>query len=130
MSSQILSRRDLEFLLHEWLDVERLTARPRYADHDRTTFDAVLELAERIATDHFAPHNKLSDANEPTFDGERVQLIPEIKKALDVFAESGLPAANLDAEYGGMQLPHVVGSACTAWFQAAAIATQSYALLT
>ena len=35
MQSKILSRRDIEFLLYEWLDVESLTARPRFADHSR-----------------------------------------------------------------------------------------------
>ncbi|MFF5259874.1 acyl-CoA dehydrogenase [Actinomadura viridis] len=130
MNSQLLSRRDLDFLLYEWLDVEGLTARPRYAEHDRSTFDAVLELSQQIATDHFAPHNKLSDANEPTFDGERVHLIPEVRKAVEEFANSGLLAASLDAEHGGMQLPYVVGSACIAWFQAANVATSSYTMLT
>ena len=65
MPSLLLSRRDLEFLLYEWLDVELLTKRPRYAEHSRETFDAVLELAEQIATEHFAPHNRKADANEP-----------------------------------------------------------------
>ena len=72
----ILSRRDLEFLLYEWLDVEALTARERYAEHARETFDAVLDLSEAVATEHFAPHNKRNDAEEPTFDGERVHLHP------------------------------------------------------
>ncbi|CAA9403864.1 MAG: 3-methylmercaptopropionyl-CoA dehydrogenase (DmdC) [uncultured Pseudonocardia sp.] len=48
----LLSRRDLEFLLYEWLDVELLTKRERYAEHSRETFDAVLDLAEQVATEH------------------------------------------------------------------------------
>ncbi len=93
MASNLLSRRDVEFLLYEWLDVELLTKRGRFADHSRETFDAVLELSERVATEQFAPHNKTSDANEPTFDGERVHLIPEIKRPLEVFAGAPRPAA-------------------------------------
>jgi len=58
LPSLILSRRDLEFLLYEWLEVERLTRYPRFSEHSRETFDAVLETAERIATERFAPHNK------------------------------------------------------------------------
>ncbi len=46
-SSLLLSRRDLEFLLYEWLDVEALTKRERFAEHSRETFDAVLDLSER-----------------------------------------------------------------------------------
>ncbi|NED79196.1 hypothetical protein G3I76_03675, partial [Streptomyces sp. SID11233] len=48
--SLLLSRRDIDFLLHEWLHVEDLTTRARYAEHDRDTFDAVLDLSETLAT--------------------------------------------------------------------------------
>ncbi|MGW3041103.1 acyl-CoA dehydrogenase [Kitasatospora sp. NPDC001159] len=130
LDSLLLSRRDLEFLLHDWLDVTALTRRPRFADHDRDTFDAVLELSEAIATRHFATHNKKNDAEEPRFDGERVHVIPEVKEALRVFAEAGLVGAAMDYEVGGQQLPVVVANACRAWFQAANIATASYPLLT
>ncbi|MEV5767968.1 acyl-CoA dehydrogenase [Micromonospora sp. NPDC052213] len=130
MSSTLLSRRDLRFLLHDWLEVTRLTERPRYAEHSRETFDAALDLAERVATERFAPHNRAADLTEPTFDGRRVHIIPQVKQALDVFAETGLLAAGMDASIGGMQLPHVVQAACFAWFQAANIGTSAYPFLT
>ncbi|MFC0506998.1 acyl-CoA dehydrogenase [Micromonospora costi] len=130
MSSTLLSRRDLTFLLHDWLDVTRLTERPRYAEHSRETFDAVLDLAERVATEHFAPHNRAADLHEPTVDGQRVRLIPEVKAALDVFAGTGLLASTLDESVGGLQLPHTVAAACFAWFQAANVATSAYPMLT
>jgi alkylation response protein AidB-like acyl-CoA dehydrogenase len=129
-SSSILSRRDLDFLLHEWLDVESLVKRPRYAEHSRETFDAVLDLAERIATEHFAPHNRKADENEPRMVDGRAVLIPEVKQALDVFVEAGLMAGEFDEEYGGMQLPHVVGQAVFAWFKAANVGTSAYPFLT
>ncbi|WP_017603052.1 acyl-CoA dehydrogenase [Nocardiopsis alkaliphila] len=130
MASTLLSARDLQFLLYEWLDVEALTRRPRYADHSKETFDGALELAERVATDHFAPHNKLNDANEPRFDGERVHVNPEAKKALEVYAETGLSSIAMDASVGGDQIPRVVFSACNAYFQAANLGTFAYASLT
>jgi alkylation response protein AidB-like acyl-CoA dehydrogenase len=130
MESVLLSRRDLDFLLYEWLDVETLTKRQRYAEHSRETFDAVLDLSAEIATRHFAPHSEKSDAEEPRFDGERAHVIPEVKAALDVFARAGLIGAGMDADVGGMQLPAVVAGACTAWFQAANIATAAYPFLT
>ena len=69
LPSRILSRRDLDFMLYEWLDAPALTGRARFADHSRETFDAVLDLCEQIATDQFAPHNKKADQHEPHFDG-------------------------------------------------------------
>jgi butyryl-CoA dehydrogenase len=129
-SSLILDRRDLQFLLHEWLDVESLVKRERYAEHSRETFDAVLELAEQIATEHFAPHNRTADENEPRFVDGRVEMIPEVRQALDVFAEAGLMASEFDERFGGMQLPHTVGQAVFAWFKAANVGTSAYPFLT
>ena len=129
-TSKILSRRDLAFLLYEWLDVESLTSRERYADHSRETFDAAMLTCEEIATDLFEPHNKKSDANEPHFDGERITMIPEIGRALAAFNAAGLMAAGRDYELGGMQLPAVVEKAGFAWFKAANVGTSSYPFLT
>jgi alkylation response protein AidB-like acyl-CoA dehydrogenase len=129
--SLILSRRDLTFLLHEWLAVERLTERPRYADGSRNLFDEALALADRVATDRFAPHNREADANEP-FVGEdgRVVLVPAVAEALRTFSETGLVGTSLPELVGGMQLPHVIQSATFAWFQAANVATSAYPFLT
>ncbi|WP_354681447.1 acyl-CoA dehydrogenase [Cupriavidus plantarum] len=132
--SLILSRRDLNFLLYEWLDVAALARVPRYADHSRETFDAALDTCERIATELFAPHNKASDQNEPALvpgpDGETVRMIPEVGAALRAFCEAGLMAAGHDYDYGGMQLPVVVEKAAFAYFKAANVGTSSYPFLT
>ena len=128
--SQIMSRRDLGFLLFEWLGTEELLSRPRFSDHDVDTARSVLDLAESVATTYFAPHNRAADLAEPRFDGTTVELLPEVGKALQAFADAGFPAAPLDARVGGMQLPSSVFGACMAWFHAANTGTAGYALLT
>ena len=129
--SKIASQRDLDFLIYEWLGAESLTSRPRYTDHSRETFDAALTTSRQIATDLFAPHNKKSDANEPFVNADgHVQLIPEIKHAVDAFSAAGLIAAGQDFELGGMQLPCVIEKACMAWFMGANVATAAYPFLT
>lgn len=130
MKSTILSRRDLDFLLYEWLDVEKLTALDRFTEHSRETFDGVLDLCEQLATRYFAPHNKLSDANEPTFDGQTVTLIPDVKEAWDAFAAADLLAMGFDDELGGAQLPVTVAQAAFAWIAAANVSTSGYLMLT
>ncbi len=130
MPSRILSRRDLDFLLYEWLDAPALTCRARFADHNRETFDAVLDLCEQLATEHFAPHNKKADQNEPHFDGTAVHIIPEVKVALKAFADAGLLAAGQDYEHGGMQLPCLIEKAGFAWFKGANVGTSAYPFLT
>jgi alkylation response protein AidB-like acyl-CoA dehydrogenase len=129
-ASRLLSRRDIDFMLFDWLDVDRLSARPRFADHDRATYTAALDTAQQMAAGLFAPHNKLADQQEPRFDGQHVTMIPEVKRALDAFSAAGLMAAGQDYALGGMQLPLTVEKAVTAWFTAANMATSSYAFLT
>jgi butyryl-CoA dehydrogenase len=130
MQSTILSRRDLAFMLYEWLDAEALNKRPRFQDHNRETFDAALDTAEQLATELFAPHNKKSDSHEPQVVDGKVQIIPEVKVALDAFSAAGLMAAGQDYERGGMQLPVVVDKALAAYFTAANVGTSAYTFLT
>lgn len=125
-----MSRRDLDFLLFEWLDTEALLARPRFSDHDRDTFSGILDLAEALATSHFAPHNRAADLNEPRFDGRVVEIIPEVGTALREFTDAGFLAAPMDASIGGAQLPASVFGAAMSWFHAANVGTTGYALLT
>ncbi|MCC8926874.1 acyl-CoA dehydrogenase [Rhodococcus sp. I2R] len=129
--TDVLSRRDLDFLLYEWLDVESLTSAKRFAEHSKDTFDAVLDLCADIAHKHFEPHNKLSDAVEPRMrpDGT-VEMIEDVKAALDVYSAAGLIAGQFDEALGGMQLPTTVARAAMAWFQAANASTSAYPFLT
>ncbi|TWJ14183.1 acyl-CoA dehydrogenase [Geobacter argillaceus] len=130
MSIPFISRRDIDFLLHELLDVEQLTAHPCYEEHSRETFKAILDVAEQIAREKFQPHNAEGDRNEPVVVDGRVRLIPEVKEALQAFAEAGFFSASHSAELGGIQLPTVLNNAVLSFFSAANIATASYAQLT
>ena len=56
-------RQTLQFLLYEWLDTEALCQRPRFGDHSRETFDAVLDTCERIARD--LPMDRLEAMVQP-----------------------------------------------------------------
>jgi alkylation response protein AidB-like acyl-CoA dehydrogenase len=111
----------VDFLLHGWLKVDDLTSRPRFADHSRETFAAVLDTCERIAREKYAPFNRLVDTEEPRFDGERVILPQATHDAWRAYAESGMLAAAQDAGIGGMQLPYVVEAAANAFFAKASV---------
>ena len=114
-------RETVDFLLNEWLRVDELTARPRFADHSRETFAAVLDTCERIARDKYAPFNRLVDTEEPRFDGEKVILPQATHDAWKAYADSGMLAAAQDADIGGMQLPYTVEAAGNAFFAKASV---------
>jgi butyryl-CoA dehydrogenase len=130
MTWPLVDPRDLDFFLWRVLEVERVTAYPHFAEHDRQGFAQVIETARRVAEDHFRPHAAKSDANEPRLEDGRVVLIPEIKQALDAFAEAGFLSAHHDYDLGGMQLPWVIQQAAFAHFKAANVPTAAYPFLT
>ena len=52
MPAPLLDRRDLEFMLYELFEVEQMLTRERYADHNRETIDAALDVAQGVAGFH------------------------------------------------------------------------------
>ena len=114
-------RSTVDFLLHDWLGVQSLFQRERFADHSRETVNAVLDTCERIAREKYAPFNRLVDTEEPRFDGEKVILPQATQDAWNAYAASGMLSAAQDAEIGGMQLPYTVESAANAFFAKASV---------
>ncbi len=118
-------RQTLDFLLYQWLAAETLYERERFADHNRETFDAVLDTCERIAREKYAPFNRTVDTEEPRFDGERVILPQATHDAQQAYAASGMLSAAQDYEIGGMQLPYTVEAAANSFFAMASVSIGS-----
>ncbi|WP_372986660.1 acyl-CoA dehydrogenase [Marinobacter sp.] len=130
MQQKIINTRDLAFQLYELHDVEQVLRFERYSEHNRETLQAALDLALKVAAEEFAPHARLVDEEEPTFENGRVEMRPEVRKALDVLKGTGLMAASQDYERGGMQLPAAVAQMCVGLLKGANVGTQGYAGLT
>ncbi len=118
-------RSTIDFLLYDWLRADALSARERFADHSRDTFDAVLDTCERIAREKYAPFNRTVDMQEPQFDGEKVILPQCTHDARQAYADSGMLSAAQDYDIGGMQLPYTVEAAANSFFAAASISIGS-----
>ncbi|WP_226647914.1 acyl-CoA dehydrogenase [Microbulbifer variabilis] len=130
MASPLLNERNTEFYLYEFLNTEELLQRPRYKEHSREIFDATLKTARIIAEKFFANHNAKGDANEPSFDGEKIQMVAETKQSWDAFAEAGFLAGHCDFEEGGLQLPKTIMRTALGYISAANIASACYPFLT
>lgn len=130
MAADILSERDIQFMLYELFDAADLINRPRYADHSIETFNSAINTAQQIATKYFIPIRKKVDEQQPTFDGKHVSMIPEIKVAVDATIEAGFVSASADFDQGGMQLPLLVAAAANAYLAAAGSTTMGYIGLT
>ncbi len=130
MTDTLIDRRDLTFQLYEVLDTHTLCTRERFAEHNRETFDAVIEAADRLARDKFASHNSAADKDEPRFVDGQIEMLPQVKEAFDAYASAGFIAGRYDYELGGMQLPETVMAACNGFFTAANPGTAGYPFLT
>ncbi len=122
----MLFRNTLNFLLFDWLAANKLSDRPRFADHSRETFDAVLDTCEKIAREKFAPFNRAVDRDEPRTevdaDGALKVVLPRAThEARAAYAESGMFAAAQDESMGGMQLPYLIEAAANSFFGVASI---------
>jgi len=127
-------RATLDFLLNDWLKVGELCVRPRFADHSTGTFGAVLDTAEKIAKDKYAPFNRLVDLQEPRTETDadgtlRVVLPQATHDAWAAYAGSGMLSAAQDYDWGGMQLPYSVEAAAHSIFSKASVSI-SWAMLT
>ncbi len=127
---KIINPQDLAFQLFELHEVEQALGYPRYAEHNRETLQAALDLALKVAAEEFATHARLVDEEEPRFEDGRVVMRPEVRQALDVLRDTGLMAAGQDFERGGMQLPAAVAQMCVGLLKGANVGTQGYAGLT
>ena len=128
--STIVNRRDLDFLMYETLHLDELLLSERYQDYDREAITAILDLAQSLAEEKFQPFAAHLDQNEPKYVNGKVELIPEVKQALDAYQEAGLFLTAYDTELGGMQLPWVVHQALNAMFVTANTSVSNYAFLT
>ena len=105
--------RDMQFVLHELLEVETsLRKLPPHADIDRATIDAVLEEGGRFCADVLFPLNASGDQEgcKRAADGS-VTTPKGFKEAYRQFVDSGWASLGADPEFGGQGLPHVIDSA-------------------
>ncbi len=127
----LINRRDLDFMLNEWLDAAALFAQEPYQNHSSETASAALDLAEQIATRCFLPHYRRADLNEPHLDAAgEVHVLPQIRAALEAAAEAGLFGVPFAPELGGSQLPNVLQSATFSLLMSANISAAAYMMLT
>ncbi|MCE8005441.1 acyl-CoA dehydrogenase [Aestuariivita sp.] len=120
-------RDDLLFQLFEVAGLEDLI---NGTDLDREAVMGILETADQIATDHFLPHGRLLDEQEPDFSDGRAMIPDEAVTAIRAHAEAGFIGSGYAPESGGMGLPETVHQAAAFVFSASNISLAAYGLLT
>ena len=61
MAQQIADRRDIDFVLHEMLNVEELSDNVKYLDFNRKTIDLIVSEARNLAIKEMLPTQVIGD---------------------------------------------------------------------
>ena len=102
--------RDFDFILHEVLRVQE-SGLPGYGDLDRDTTGAVLSEAGRLAAEALAPLNAVGDRQGCRLENGVVRTPDGFEAAYRAVAEGGWIGLDLDPEYGGQGMPHLMNTA-------------------
>ena len=103
--------RDMQFVLHELLDVcAEFKQMAPHADTDADTVNAVLEEAGKFASEVIFPLNISGDTQGCKLDTDThaVQTPDGFKAAYEQYVAGGWPSLSCDPAYGGQGLPFVV----------------------
>ncbi len=104
--------RDMQFVLHELLEVEKTLAElPVHAETNRELIDQILEEGGKFCAEVVFPLNQIGDREGCRWDAGRVTTPTGFKAAYEQYREAGWPALTCDPEFGGQGLPQVVNNA-------------------
>ncbi|MGH1456577.1 MAG: acyl-CoA dehydrogenase C-terminal domain-containing protein [Alphaproteobacteria bacterium] len=103
--------KDIEFILHDVLDMDILSALPGYEDFSEELADQILEEGGKICEEVFFPLNHSGDSEGCTLENGVVTTPSGFKEAYQTFAENGWCGLACDPEYGGMGMPMMINTA-------------------
>jgi len=124
--------REMNFLLHEVFEAEKLWARlPALAETaDRETADAILEEMAKLAANTLDPINRSGDEEGCHWNDGVVTTPNGFPEAYATYCEGGWGALVGNPEFGGMGMPKTLGAQVEEMICAANISFALYPVLT
>ena len=121
--------KDLQFVLHDVLNVSHADT-PGYADLEADFTAAVLDEAGKLTSQVLAPLNPVGDTQGCVLENGVVRTPEGFKAAFEQVRTGGWPALDLPEEFGGQNMPYVLGTAVGEMFSASNMAFTMYQGLT
>ena len=122
--------RDVQFQLFEWLPTEKLLEAERFADWDRESVEMVVREALKIAQEELAPTNEEGDRIGCKLEKGKVTVPEPFGPVFKTLAEGGWIGSVNSPDFGGLGLPHVVGTVANELFAGANLSISLVMLLT
>jgi alkylation response protein AidB-like acyl-CoA dehydrogenase len=130
MAQTIADRRDIDFVLHEQLQVETLSEHEQYAEFNKKTIDLIISEARHLAVKELLPIQIDGDRQGTRFDNGQVTVPESFHKAWELFKEGEWVALSDDPEWGGQGMPVSVSLAVNDLFIGGNFAFMMYPGLT
>ena len=130
MAQLIADRRDIDFVLHEQLEVEKLSAYDAYAEFNRKTMDMVVSEARNLSLKEVLPTNAIGDRKGCEFQNGLVKVPEEFQKIWQLYREGEWIAMTEKPEWGGQGMPHALSAAATEYLNGGNMAMFMYVALT
>jgi hypothetical protein len=122
--------RDLRFVIHELMEVDKYSNLPVFSEAPSDIVDAVLEEGAKVAEQILLPLNQVGHEEGCTFKDGDVTAPTGFKEGFATYREGGWIGLNGDAEYGGQGLPSFLGTAMGEMTCSANLAFEMYSGLT
>jgi len=122
--------RDLSFVLHDVLEVERYANHFADADLSRDLIDQIVAEGGKFAEEVIAPINRPGDQEGCHIEGDVVTTPKGWKEVYHQMVEAGWTSLSFGTEYGGQGLPAIVSMAVGQFTAAASAAFSMYPGLT
>ena len=119
MAQLIADKRDVEFVLHEQLEVAEFSKIEKFADFNKKTVDMVVSEARNLAVKEMLPTWKEGDESGCTFENGKVIVPESFARLYEIFNEGEWLATTEDPEWGGQGMPKSVASAAAEYFNGA-----------
>ena len=81
MAQVLADRRDVDFVLHEQLDIARVSKHEAFAEFNRKTIDLIVTEARNLAIKEILPTREIGDREGTHFENGRVTVPKEFHKA-------------------------------------------------
>ncbi len=110
MPSYTAPVKDFQFILHDLLQAPQAGI-PGYEELEADFTNAILEEAGKLASDKLAPLNASGDAEGCVLENGVVRTPKGFREAFEAVKEGGWNGLDLPEQYGGQNLPVLMGSA-------------------
>ncbi|MDB2579147.1 acyl-CoA dehydrogenase C-terminal domain-containing protein [Tateyamaria sp.] len=129
MPSYTPPTKDMQFILHNVLNITESSI-PGYDELEADFTSAILYEAGKLTSEVLAPLNVVGDKEGCRLENGVVYTPTGFKGAFEQVKEGGWPGLDMPEEFGGQNMPYVIGTAVGEMFSSANMAFTMYQGLT